>query len=501
MNTWEKLTQYTPQAVAAGLLMLAGSMVAGSAAARAEIALPQLSPKLTLSGSLRMRGEFWNWFEPTGTQTNEYAFFATVVRGAVRWSDDPFDALLEVQNSTLLGLPADAAAAAPQGPLGLGAVYFAHNRRREDTSVFLKQGFVTLKRLGIEGLTVTGGRFEFLEGSEVMTKEPTLDWLKRLRLSQRLIGPFGWSHVGRAFDGVTASFTRAPLNFTLLAARPTQGGFDLAGMKELDTIDLLYTAINLTRPAFARTSDARLFYIYYSDGRGLPKADNRSSAISLNDRRHTTIHTEGAHWITVLPSKVGPIDLLAWGAIQLGNWGRQDHQAWAWNLEAGWQPRTLPWRPWLRVGYSRTSGDDDPNDSDHNTFFQLLPTARIYSWSTFYNLMNNEDGFVQCVLRPGAGLVWRTDFHNIRLSEGRDLWYQGSGATLAERTVGVGFPGRRAFGHRDLFQVLETSLSYDWSPAINVSLYYGHVFGGRVVRAIFAGDQADFGYIEVTLTL
>jgi hypothetical protein len=492
-------TWIMPRAAPSWLLVCAGLMAASPPVTWAEFTLTQLSPKLSVSGSLRMRGEFWNWFNPTGAQNNDYAFFATVARGALQWRDDAFEVLLEAQNSALLGLPDDAVAPAPQGPLGLGAVYFANNRRQDDASVFLKQGFVTLKRLGLAGLMLKGGRFEFAEGAEVLTKEPTLDWLKNVRLSQRLIGPFAWSHVGRSFDGVTGSFTQAPVNFTLLAVHPTQGGFDLAGMKDISDIDMLYTAVNLTRPAFAETSDARLFYIYYSDGRGLLKSDNRPRPVRLTDRRHIAINSEGAHWISVLPTSAGPVDVLVWGAIQQGEWGVLDHQAWAWDLEAGWQPSALPWQPWLRVGYGRTSGDDDPNDSDHDTFFQLLPTARLYALSTFYNLMNSEDGFIQFLLRPRAGLVWRTDFHNIRLTESGDLWYQGSGATVADRDVGFGFSGRPAFGHRDLLRVLETSLSYDVSKWLNVSLYYGHVFGGRVVRAIFAGDQADFGYVEVTL--
>ena len=141
------------------------------------------------------------------------------------------------------------------------------------------------------------------------------------------------------------------------------------------------------------------------------------------------------------------------------------------------------------------------DDGDHGTFFQLLPTARVYSFSTFYNLMNNEDGFVQLILRPIPGLVSRTDFHNIRVTEARDLWYQGAGATLSDRNVGFGFPGRPAFGKRNLFQVIETSLSYDLNKFINLNVYYGHIFGGGIVRSIFAGDQADFGYVELLFKL
>lgn len=75
------------------------------------------------------------------------------------------------------------------------------------------------------------------------------------------------------------------------------------------------------------------------------------------------------------------------------------------------------------MGYGRGSGDDDPNDQDHDTFFQIVPTARLYALTTFYSLMNTEDAFVQLILRPTAGVVWRTDFHNLRLTETRDLWY------------------------------------------------------------------------------
>lgn len=466
-----------------------------------DIVLTQISPKLSISGSLRLRGEFWNWFEPTGTQNRDYAFGAATARGAIQWKDESFDVMLEAQSSSLMGVPDDAVAPAPQGALGLGAVYFLHNRRQNDTQIFLKQGFLTLKHLGLEGLTLKGGRFEFPEGNEVLTKEPTLDWLKNVRLSQRLLGSFGWSHVGRAFDGATAGLTRGPFNLTLLLSHPTQGGFDLAGIKEIDDIDVLYAAANLTRPAFAEHSDARFFYLYYGDGRGLVKSDNRPAAVRAADQQDISLHTEGGHWISVLPTSAGPVDLLAWGALQQGEWGLLDHNAWAWNLEVGWQPQALPWKPWLRIGYGRSSGDDDPNDDDHGTFFQILPTVRLYALSTFYNLMNNEDAFAQLLLRPVVGLVWRTDFHNIRLSESRDLWYQGAGATLSDRNVGFGFPGRPAFGKRDLFRVVESQLTYAWSPALEFTVYYAHIFGGDVVRKIFAGDQGDFAYLEVILKL
>ncbi|MGH7823032.1 MAG: alginate export family protein, partial [Candidatus Binatia bacterium] len=229
--------------------------------------------------------------------------------------------------------------------------------------------------------------------------------------------------------------------------------------------------------------------------------DNRPLDVRTLDRRHLSIHSEGAHYVQSIATAAGPLDVLAWGVIQHGDWGLLTHHGFAWDLEAGWQPARVPGKPWLRAGYGRTSGDDDPKDGDHDTFFQIIPTGRIYSYSTFYNLLNNEDAFVQVLFRPIPGLVSRTDFHNIRLGEKRDLWYQGSGATLADRDVGFGYSGRPANGHRDLFQVIETTLSYDWNNYFSTSVYYAHLFGGGVVRALFDGDDADFAYVEATIKI
>jgi hypothetical protein len=108
-----------------------------AAAARAEVALTQFSSKLSLAASLRTRGEFWSFFEPATTANNDYAFGATVARAALAWKDEPFDLVVEAQNSALFGLPDDAAGLAPVGALGLGAVYFLHNRSQNDASLFL----------------------------------------------------------------------------------------------------------------------------------------------------------------------------------------------------------------------------------------------------------------------------------------------------------------------------------------------------------------------------
>ena len=158
-------------------------------------------------------------------------------------------------------------------------------------------------------------------------------------------------------------------------------------------------------------------------------ADNRPAAARGSDRRDIEVHTWGAHAIASVDAGPGKIDGLVWAAVQSGDWGRLDHFGWAYALEAGYQLPDLPAAPWLRAGYDRSSGDDNPNDAAHGTFFQIPPTARIYAQLPFYNMMNTEDLFAQLIARPHPRLEVRTDYHWLRLSEPADLWYAGGGAT------------------------------------------------------------------------
>src|SRR6266545_1472583 len=84
------------------------SLVWLAAPTRGEVTPVEAWPSLRLSASLRTRGEFHNFFDPGGTGNNDYAFGATVLRGAIAWKSDSFDVLVEGQNSALFGLPDNA---------------------------------------------------------------------------------------------------------------------------------------------------------------------------------------------------------------------------------------------------------------------------------------------------------------------------------------------------------------------------------------------------------
>jgi len=195
---------------------------------------------------------------------------------------------------------------------------------------------------------------------------------------------------------------------------------------------------------------------------------------------------------------LGVWDVLGWIAVQEGAWFELDHKAYAFAAETGYQFNRCPWKPWLRVGFNYGSGDDDSSDGNHQTFYQMLPTGRLYSFSTLYNLMNNEDLFLSMILKPLENITLRTEYHLVRLAEKNDRWYLGSGAM--HTNVADDFASRPSNSLNNLGQLLDVSVSWAVNSDITINGYYGHFFGDDVVERFFT-DQRDvnYAYLEAVI--
>jgi hypothetical protein len=451
---------------------------------------------VTFSGSLRARVEDWDWFE-TPTADGNYTFGAAVLRISLGQQKERFDWQVDGAFPWLINLPKTAIAPAPQGQLGLGASYFAASGTR-DVSAVLKQAFVRFKGLaGDKASSLRIGRFEYADGAEVMPKDAQLATIKRDHISQRLIGAFGFSHVGRSFDGLQYVRNTARSNFTLVAARPTEGVFQLNANREMD-VDFYYGAFTKPIAGKRAESEARAFALHYHDGRGAVKTDNRLLAARAADGENIRLTTVGGHLLSAIKSGRGAFDLLVWGAGQFGGWGGLDHRAGAIAAEGGYR-FGVKTSPWLRAGYFRSTGDGDPLDDNHGTFFQVLPTPRIYARFPFYNLMNNEDLFLQLRIKPHSRVSLRGDVHRLRLSNSNDLWYVGGGAFQAST---FGYVGRPSFGQKALGTLFDVSADFNVTETTVFTIYGAGVRGGKLQRAIYpAGGNnpsARFIYFELT---
>lgn len=441
----------------------------------------------------RARGQGWQWYKAPPYQ-NSYGFGESLLRLGLSQKLDKWDWRLEIAQPWVIDAPAHAvSSAAAQGQLGFGGTYYASNGNNSNpAAAFLKQGFARYS-FDQNDQNVRLGRFEFFEGLETKPNNATLAWLQSNRVAQRLIGNFGFSIAERSFDGIDAHYGRGSWDITGMAARSDQGVFNMNGNPELN-VDVQYLAY--TKSDWKDHLLWRVFAVGYHDGRtGLTKTDNRPLAIRQADHQNIRIGTYGGDFLTVIPAGPGQFDFVGWGVLQNGQWGFQDQRAGAADVEGGYQLARLASTPWLRGGWFRSSGDDNPNDNKHGTFVELLPTPRGYARFPIYNLMNLKDGFVQVIDRPRKTWELRSDLHWVQLTSSKGLWYQGGGAF--DNKV-FGFTGRPSNGHSSLSTVAD--ISSDWRATRNLdfNLYYAYSWGKSVMAAIYpANRNAQMRYLEL----
>lgn len=471
-------------------------------AARADLKEYEVGPltydgpsdsKITVSVSNQFRAEFVDWWRPppeSANSINSYNFVANRFKFGVGVVTEHVDAFAQFQHSLLGNLP--------QGAPGPGGVYYANTPQTFQTSPILRNAWARIRGWGsFEGFSVMGGRMPYGDGTEAKITNPALNFLVQKRIKERLIGTFEYTMVGRSFDGGKIQVDTPQLTFTVFGFLPTFGGFEINGNKQISDIHTFGVSATAPNSEWLPRSTGRLFWFAYSDERDIVALDNRPRPAREADRgMPIDVHTLGTNWIHTEDAGPGRVDLLGWGVYQLGQWQSLQHTAWAYTLEAGYQLPELWSAPWIRAGVTRGSGDSNPNDGKHTTFFQMLPTARIYAQTPFYNMMNNQDVFVQGFLKPLQDVSVQLEGHWLRTNASADFAYFGGGATS---DTFFGYGGVPSKGQNELSYLVDIAVA--WRPTRNVKLYgyYGHGFGQSIVNENFITNDLDYAYVELFL--
>ena len=439
------------------------------------------------------RVESWRFFEPApGGGDPESAYVGNRFYFGVRRIQPRVDLQAAAQFVQLGWLPDDASG---PGPLGLGAVYFDHAGARHPGEIYLKYLNARFKDV-MPGLTVQAGRFGYTSGAEGVSGVARIEAIKRLRVDSRLIGEFEFAFFQRSFDGARADYTRGRGRVTAGVFFPTQGGFEEDANPTLTDVMVVTGALTLQPGAPIPHTEWQIFSHRYDDDRLVTgRPDNSGVSATAADVHVTTI---GTTLVTSLHAGRGDLDVLGWFVMQTGRWYELDHRAHAMSIEAGYQWPGVRARPWVRGGWMDTSGDRDPSDGRHGTFFQMLPTVRRYSLSATYSQMNMRDLFAQVLMTPAARVSIRADVHGLTLAQAADRWYYGSGATQNEGRL-FGFGTRPSSGARDFGTVFEGSADVRIRPRWTVGGYLGWIHGGDVVTRTFDGNQLVFGFLESTV--
>jgi hypothetical protein len=283
-------------------------------------------------------------------------------------------------------------------------------------------------------------------------------------------------------------------NLTLIAAVTTRGVFQVDGWG-WNRVGFAYAAYTKDWGTGHHAADSRGFVIEYDDWRGVLKTDNQPAALRAANTGNIVINTFGGHSIHAFDTTSGTINLMIWGVGQTGRWGNQKQRSGAVAAEAGFQPKLPRLKPWIRGGYTWGSGDGNPLDNTHGTFFQLLPTPRPYARFPFFNMMNNADIYGAVILRPNSKLTTWSQFDSLRLANRNDLWYTGGGVF---QPWTFGFTGRSTSGKRSLANLYDTSIEYRENRKVTFTGYFGYAQGLAVMQQIYPkGKNGKFGYVEV----
>ncbi len=452
---------------------------------------PPNPPTWSFTARHTLRIETWQFFEPRpGGGDPDYAFLGNRILVQARRTAPRLDITLAAQHVGLLGLPDRASG---PGALGTGALYYAQGGQHTTVGrLYPRYAHIRLKGLA-PGLDVQVGRQAYTSGAEASSGVPKIEAVKRQRVDARLVGEFEWSLYQRGFDGVRIEWSRPEMHLTAGAFMPTQGGF--ARESETTMTDLVVAGVTLdVAPSRARPNTALQAFVWrYGDARRVTGRPDNTGRVA--GRADVSVTTVGGSLIGAYPVAGGQLDVLGWIAAQTGGWYDHDHGAVSVAAEAGYQWTAKPWAPWLRAGFNHASGDDDPADGNHGTFFPMLPTMRRFSQTTVNSTMNLDDLFVTAILRPRPALNLRVDWQRLWLASAADRWYAGSGATLA--TGGnFGYVSRPSNGSTDFGSSLEMSAAYTINKYWSVNGFAGRMWGGPVVTGTFAGSSLWFVYIE-----
>lgn len=444
-----------------------------------NLSIAQSSQPFSYDATLRERLENTDW-----VNDKNQTFAHTKAQVGMGYEYSVIKAYVQGQYSGVYGTEDNAQ--------GLTANYFNQNNKDSDSHhVFIRQAFIDL-RSETDKSNLILGRFLYSSGGETLSKNKSILWLQQKRIADRMIGAFDFTF-GRSFDGVKTKIS----DFNLSYFMPTSGGFYTDGMRHQDDIKIFASAYNIDTNYFNEAGQVQLFYYNYQDSRnGLLKSDNRNADIIKADLNNINVNTLGFHYLQLFKAEHKTIDTIFWGATQFGDWGQQTHLAASVVSEAGVKFEDLPWNPWVRTGWNWGSGDNNKNDNKHNTFFQMLPTVRVYAQTPYFNMMNTHDLFFQTIVQPLENVNVRLDTHALLLSSREDLLYSGSGVT---RENLFGYSGKSLNDDKYIGTLIDVSVGYNLNKHIALNTYYGHLIGGN---ALSQNDKSiDYFFLECVLKL
>ena len=331
---------------------------------------------------------------------------------------------------------------------------------------------------------------------------------------ERLVGAFDWNNFARTFDALKLRWASADKRWWVEAFVGHVVNIRNAGPDENDDLHLnradwsdTLAGLYVSTTAFNKqTTDAYLFY--------RNKRDNNPTYTGISGTTtNRALAYDGAQevWtpgfrIKSLPGQWHGWDYELEASLQLGASGTQrlDHVAFAIHAGAGYTWEKLAWKPRLGLEYNVASGDDDPTDGASESFLNLFPTNHkfygyldVFAWKNMHNVAGSlKLKPYQDARRPYHNLALQLDGHLFWLYTNDDAWYRANAVT-AVRTLNAAARSANPFAGGEVDLTVTYGTPWRW---VKLQAGYSHFFAGDYLRHTGAGNDADFGYVQTTIS-
>ena len=362
-----------------------------------------------------------------------------------------------------------------------------------DDSFDLRQGYIEIGNPKEFPLTLKAGRQILSYGDE------------------RVIGAFDWNNIGRTFDAVKFRWEEktwwldAFVSSVVVPERGSYNQSDLFNGNETER-EQVFSGLYFNTVALGPQS-IDLYALYLHENLKLAAGDTDFATLGVRIKSKQGAFAPEAYApdgksmadgkSAPPPMKMKPVglDYEFEGAFQTGEVRGLDLTAWAVHGGVGYT-FDVPWLPRVGVGYCYGSGDGDPLDGDIETFQNLFPTNhKFYGQMDAFSWQNIHDLELTTRFQPIKAVTLRADYHAFFLANTDDAWYRANGiATVRPLT-----PAAR---NADNYAGSEVDVLVTWSvnKYLTVDAGYSHFFAGSYLGDTGAQDDADFAYVQATVT-
>lgn len=335
---------------------------------------------------------------------------------------------------------------------------------------------------------------------------------------ERLIGAFDWNNIGRTFDAAKLRWEEKLWSLDAFASTvvvPTRGQYnqsDFVNGNETDR-EQIFSGLYLSTTALSfQTTDVYALHLHENTNpryQGTAIGDTNFFTFGLRVKSKPGAFastpppppSDGKEVVdgkaTVPPPAKKPVgfDYDAEIAFQTGDVRGLDLTAFAAHAGIGYT-LDVAWLPRLGVAYNYGTGDGDPTDGDIETFQNLFPTNhKFYGQMDVFSWQNMHDLEFSLKAQPAKTISLKAEYHAFFLATTDDVWYRANGATAVR-------PLNALSRNADSYAGSEVDFTVQWNVTKNVALEagYSHFFAGDYLADTGASDDADFGYVQATIT-